>query len=77
LCYNFSYHLGGITPKIYTVGGWVRDTLLNAVNAVTEQFTHGTGRHQPLHQFWDSYFGAQDQNKSFIKSTGNGSLKCS
>lgn len=41
-----------------------KGTLWNAVNAVTEQFTHGTGRRQPSHQFWDSYFGAQDQIKS-------------
>lgn len=38
-------------------------TLWNVVNAITEAYTHGTGRRNPSHQFWDSYYGYQNKLK--------------
>jgi phage/plasmid-like protein (TIGR03299 family) len=40
-------------------------TAWNALNAVTEMFTHGTGRKDPSAQMWDSLVvGAQDNLKT-------------
>ena len=38
-------------------------TLWNVVNAFTEAFTHGTGRRNASHQFWDNYYGYQNKLK--------------
>lgn len=40
-----------------------KDTLWNAVNAVTEAYTHGTGRRNASHQFWDAMYGFQNKLK--------------
>lgn len=45
-----------------------KDTLWNAVNAVTENFTHGTGRRNPSHQFWDALYGFQNKLKDTAMS---------
>lgn len=40
-----------------------RGTAYGALCAVTEHFTHGTGKRDPSRQFWDSYVGNGDTKK--------------
>ena len=39
------------------------DSYWGILNAVTEAYTHGTGRRAADHQFWDNYYGAQSSIK--------------
>jgi phage/plasmid-like protein (TIGR03299 family) len=39
-------------------------TAWGALNAVTEMFTHGSGKRDASHQFWDAYYGVYDSAKS-------------
>jgi phage/plasmid-like protein (TIGR03299 family) len=41
-------------------------TAWGALNAVTEMFTHGSGKRDASHQFWDSYYGTSDNVKSGV-----------
>ena len=41
-------------------------TAWGLVNAVTEKFTHGTGKRDPSHQFMQSYFGTGDKIKNEV-----------
>ena len=43
---------------------FAKNTYWNAVNAVTECYTYGTGRRDPSHQFWDSNYGGSDDLKT-------------
>ena len=36
------------------------------LNAVMEEHTHGTGKRDSSHQFWDSHFGVQDNIKNSV-----------
>lgn len=38
-------------------------TAWGLLNGITEKFTHGTGRRSGSHQFWDSFYGKNDQMK--------------
>ena len=41
-----------------------RNTAWGALNAITEGFTHGSGKRDPSHQFWESYYGLNDNVKT-------------
>jgi phage/plasmid-like protein (TIGR03299 family) len=41
-------------------------TAWGALNAVTEMFTHGSGKRDASHQFWDSYYGTYDAIKNKV-----------
>lgn len=43
--------------------GYSKGTAYGALCAVTEHFTHGTGKRDPSRQFWDSYVGNGDNKK--------------
>jgi phage/plasmid-like protein (TIGR03299 family) len=43
-----------------------KGTAYGALNAVTEYFTHGTGRREASRQFWDAYAGAGDSKKQVL-----------
>jgi hypothetical protein len=38
-------------------------TLWGVVNAITQQYTHGTGKRDTSHQFWDSEFSVYGKMK--------------
>lgn len=40
-----------------------KGTAWGALNGATEYFTHGTGRRDQSHQFWESYHGAMNAQK--------------
>lgn len=46
--------------------GMTCGTAWGIVNAVTEKFTHGTGKRDPSHQFMQSYFGRGDSIKNEV-----------
>ena len=39
-------------------------TYWGILNAITEQFTHGSGRRDPSHQFWDNFYGNGEKVKT-------------
>lgn len=39
------------------------DTSWGLLNAITEKYTHGTGKRNTSHQFWDSFYGNNDKMK--------------
>lgn len=41
-------------------------TAYGILQAVTDKFTHGTGRRDPNHQMWDCYFGRLDNVKTEV-----------
>lgn len=43
-------------------------TAWGALNGVTEMFTHGSGKRDASHQFWDAYYGACDTTKNKVMS---------
>ena len=45
-------------------------TLWGAVNAITEMFTHGSGRRDASHQFWDAFYanGSNIKEQAFEKA---------
>lgn len=52
---------------LYLDGAGAKDssgTAWGALNAVTNLYTHGSGKRNPSNQFWDSYFGPNDKFKS-------------
>lgn len=49
--------LGGSGSDAY------KGTAYGAICAITEHYTHGTGRRDPSHQFWDSYVGNAESKK--------------
>lgn len=57
--------------KLYTSGSGASmsyGTAWGALNAVTEMFTHGSGKRDASHQFWDAYYGTCDKTKSKVIS---------
>ena len=46
--------------------GMSHGTAWGIVNAITEKFTHGTGKRDPSHQFMQSYFGRGDKIKNEV-----------
>lgn len=49
--------LGGSGSDAY------KGTAYGAICAVTEHYTHGSGKRDPSHQFWDSYVGNSESKK--------------
>lgn len=45
-----------------------RGTAWGALCAVTEHYTHGTGKRDPSHQFWDAYAGGADSKKQQLRN---------
>lgn len=41
-----------------------RGTAWGALNAITERYTHGSGKRDASHQFWDAYYGKCDNVKN-------------
>lgn len=41
-----------------------RGTAWGALNAITESFTHGSGKRDASHQFWESFYGQNDNVKT-------------
>ena len=65
----------GVTRKIdemvslYNTGAGAdlcKGTAWGVLNAVTNGFTHGSGKRNPSHQFWESYYGANDTIKTNV-----------
>ena len=43
--------------------GYSKGTAYGTLNAITEHYTHGTGKRDPSRQFWDAYVGHGDSKK--------------
>ncbi len=43
--------------------GYTKGTAYGAMCAITEHYTHGTGKRDPSRQFWDAYVGHGDTKK--------------
>lgn len=41
-----------------------KGTAWGLLNAITEEYTHGSGKRDPSHQFWESYHGSGDNFKT-------------
>lgn len=54
---------------LYTSGAGAKysyGTAYGILQAVTDKFSHGTGKRDPNHQMWDCYFGKLDNTKTEV-----------